>query len=230
MDPLKGYKGTDGIKTGYTRASGFNLATSVKRGDVHLIGVVLGGKTAKSRDAHMKYILDKTFKRLKDNPGLLPQMAKIPTPRIKPGQEPLIRVASAAPRNKPKLVFERIGDGLPSVAFGYDVPTDVETDDLPTIEQGDGGPQVLNPQWGIQIGAYANAEHAREHLSNAHKLVPQVLTPERFTIFPLETDGGTLYRARFGPLSSQDAEDACKSLKSKGQECFALKGNDWPQS
>lgn len=227
---LKGYQGTDGIKTGYTRASGFNLATSVKRGDVHLIGVVLGGKTAKSRDAHMKYILDKTFKRVKDNPGLLPRLAKAPVPRLKPGQAQPTRLAQVTPRDKPKLVIERNGDGLPTIAFGYDTTTTVEIDELPTIEQGDAGPQALDPQWGIQIGAFAQAEKARIYLGQAHEIIPQVLTPERSNIFPVTTDQGTIYRARYGPLSSQDAETACISLRSKGLSCFTLQGAGWSQS
>jgi D-alanyl-D-alanine carboxypeptidase len=44
------FRGTDGIKTGYTRMSGFNLATSVRRDGRHLIAVVMGGRTARSRD------------------------------------------------------------------------------------------------------------------------------------------------------------------------------------
>ena len=46
---LFGYKGTDGIKTGYTRAAGFNLTASVKRDDKHLVAVVLGGRTGSQR-------------------------------------------------------------------------------------------------------------------------------------------------------------------------------------
>ena len=38
--------GVDGIKTGYTHASGFNLVTSVRRGNRHIVAVVLGGRTA----------------------------------------------------------------------------------------------------------------------------------------------------------------------------------------
>ena len=40
---LKNYPGADGLKTGYTRASGYNLATSAERNGHRLIGVVLGG-------------------------------------------------------------------------------------------------------------------------------------------------------------------------------------------
>lgn len=54
---LGSVEGVDGIKTGYTRASGFNLVTSIRRGNRHLIGVVLGGRSGGSRDAIMRNLL-----------------------------------------------------------------------------------------------------------------------------------------------------------------------------
>jgi D-alanyl-D-alanine carboxypeptidase len=54
---LGNVEGVDGIKTGYTRASGFNLVTSMRRGNRHLIGVVLGGRSGGSRDAIMRNLL-----------------------------------------------------------------------------------------------------------------------------------------------------------------------------
>src|SRR5690606_28353346 len=47
-------EGVDGIKTGYTRASGFNLTSSVKRGGRQIVAVVLGGRSGRSRDAQMR--------------------------------------------------------------------------------------------------------------------------------------------------------------------------------
>ncbi|MEE4377943.1 MAG: D-alanyl-D-alanine carboxypeptidase family protein [Candidatus Competibacteraceae bacterium] len=62
---LKNYAGTDGIKTGYIRMSGFNLVASARRNGRRLIGVVFGGKTAKTRDAHMRTLLDNGFAQLR---------------------------------------------------------------------------------------------------------------------------------------------------------------------
>lgn len=50
-------EGVDGIKTGYTRASGFNLVTNLRRGNRHLVGVVMGGRSGGSRDATMRKLL-----------------------------------------------------------------------------------------------------------------------------------------------------------------------------
>ena len=50
--------GVDGIKTGYTRASGFNLVSSVRRNDRHIVAVVLGGSSGGQRDARMRSLID----------------------------------------------------------------------------------------------------------------------------------------------------------------------------
>jgi D-alanyl-D-alanine carboxypeptidase len=50
--------GVDGIKTGYTRASGFNLTTSMHRGDRHIVAVVLGGSSGAQRDARMRSLIE----------------------------------------------------------------------------------------------------------------------------------------------------------------------------
>lgn len=50
--------GVDGIKTGYIRASGFNLVTSMRRDGRHVVGVVLGGASSRARDARMRSLLE----------------------------------------------------------------------------------------------------------------------------------------------------------------------------
>ncbi len=81
------YKGTTGLKTGYTNASGFNLTATVERDNKFLIGVVMGGKKAKLRDAHMIEILDKAFPRAvaaKDGNTLMAATLPPPTPILRP--------------------------------------------------------------------------------------------------------------------------------------------------
>src|SRR3954447_8069556 len=51
-------EGVDGIKTGYTRASGFNLVTSVRRGPRHIVAVVMGGASGGARDARMRSLIE----------------------------------------------------------------------------------------------------------------------------------------------------------------------------
>ncbi|WP_299639861.1 D-alanyl-D-alanine carboxypeptidase family protein [uncultured Ruegeria sp.] len=60
---LAAYKGADGIKTGYTRAAGFNLVASAKRKDERIIATVFGGKSGASRNAKVAELLDMGFRR-----------------------------------------------------------------------------------------------------------------------------------------------------------------------
>jgi D-alanyl-D-alanine carboxypeptidase len=61
---LRSYPGADGLKTGYTEASGHNLVTSAVRGGVRLIGVVLGAASNGERDLHMAALLDQGFEQM----------------------------------------------------------------------------------------------------------------------------------------------------------------------
>jgi D-alanyl-D-alanine carboxypeptidase len=75
------YDGADGIKTGYTGASGFNLVSSVTRGTTHIIAVVMGGRTALRRDLEMVRLLDQTFAQISTNPNLVAR-ASVPWQQV----------------------------------------------------------------------------------------------------------------------------------------------------
>lgn len=81
------YDGADGMKTGYTVMSGFNLVSSVVRGRAHVIGVVMGGRTARKRDTEMMRLLDTTFARIGDHPTLVAR-ADVPWHAIANGRTP----------------------------------------------------------------------------------------------------------------------------------------------
>ena len=67
------FAGADGIKTGYTRMSGFNLVTSAVRNNKHIVGVVMGGGTAVGRDQEMMRLLGIAFGEAEKNPLLVAQ-------------------------------------------------------------------------------------------------------------------------------------------------------------
>jgi D-alanyl-D-alanine carboxypeptidase len=72
-------EGLDGIKTGYTYDSGFNLITSVKRGARHIVAVVLGGRSAGSRDARMRELIAAYIDDASTRPAAVAQVP-LPTP------------------------------------------------------------------------------------------------------------------------------------------------------
>ena len=101
---LEGFAGTDGIKTGYTRASGFNLVTSVVRNNKHVIGVVMGGISAPGRDREMVQLLASAYA-LSDMDRTLLADANPPWLGGKgPGTDPFKELPAATPGDSNVLV------------------------------------------------------------------------------------------------------------------------------
>ncbi|MGJ5619924.1 D-alanyl-D-alanine carboxypeptidase family protein [Sulfitobacter sp. MF3-043] len=87
---LASYKGADGIKTGYTRAAGFNLTASAERGSERIIVTVFGGQTTASRNAKVAELMDMGFRRAPSRAPLRKPNAPVyadveNTPSVAPG-------------------------------------------------------------------------------------------------------------------------------------------------
>ena len=93
------YQGADGIKTGYTGASGFNLASSVERDGVHLIGIVMGGRTAVRRDLEMMHLLDTQFAAIDLNPALVAR-GSVPWQNVAAATPPPVALTPPAAANQ----------------------------------------------------------------------------------------------------------------------------------
>jgi len=96
--------GVDGIKTGYTRASGFNLVTSMRREKRHVVAVVLGGSTASRRDERMRQLLSEHIASASTK-RTAPAIAEAATPKIetaKPEPVAVQRTAAADTPAKPE--------------------------------------------------------------------------------------------------------------------------------
>jgi len=74
------YPGADGLKTGYIRASGYNVATSAVRDGRRIIAVVMGGRSAYARDAQMTALLDQGFALAQTQPKTQIASAVLPQP------------------------------------------------------------------------------------------------------------------------------------------------------
>ena len=92
--------GVDGIKTGYTRASGFNLVTSVHRDGRYIVAVVLGGRSAFERDAHMRELITTHIKEASLR-HTAPAVAEKTAPAIAEKTTPVI-AEKAEQRSDPK--------------------------------------------------------------------------------------------------------------------------------
>ena len=214
---LSQYEGTDGIKTGYIDASGFNLVATVQRRGVRLIGVVFGGRTGNSRNAHMMKILDKSFKRVKPadiqtqvasatvRPDLIPRSLPKTLP-ISPPRPSTLPVAPPSRQVKHRSIDVALAG---QSAYLEDVIPAPSASDLPS-------------RWSVQVGSFARRANAHRAAAQARRAADSVLgsTPARLTMV---TRGNIpLWRVRFHNLDETQARSACAVLFAKGRPCVAI--------
>jgi D-alanyl-D-alanine carboxypeptidase len=200
---LRSFPGTDGIKTGYIRASGFNLAVSAKRGDRRLIAVVFGGRTAKSRDKHIAKLLERGFKKIAHS-------AKT-TIALKPN--PARRVATIPPASS-VLVAKATGTILH--------PTPRRATPRPGRKP---APPAQSNEWSIQVGAYGDIAPARLAVHRAITRIPKLNANTRVAISPYYAGKRLMYRARLIGLSRASAHTACLRLERRKIPCIAIPPN-----
>ncbi|MBV8060603.1 MAG: D-alanyl-D-alanine carboxypeptidase [Alphaproteobacteria bacterium] len=238
------YDGMDGIKTGYIRASGFNLVASAKRGNLRLIGVVFGGKSAIARDNHMAQLLDDAFERAHEEQ----RTGRVMAVRQDEAQgdnndseeeESTIKVGSAIrlpPRADAVFVTARPPvkpTPTPAVATvqaandNTAAPTPVIVGATAPATHGgsmavSAAPPADSTRYAIQIGAYSDVDVGRQSLANTINGMPQLLGTARPELQKMSNGKATIYRARILDLDAQTAQTVCTDLTSKGQACLVL--------
>ncbi|MGH1352556.1 MAG: serine hydrolase [Methyloligellaceae bacterium] len=120
---LFGFRGVEGIKTGYTRASGFNLTTSYRSRNKHVLAVVMGGRTSRKRNAQMRYLLRRYIPKavaMKKKPKKkkITQPPRVMVKATKPAKK--IRVADKA--GKPDIPVIRVLKVKPAVVVKTEQP------------------------------------------------------------------------------------------------------------
>jgi D-alanyl-D-alanine carboxypeptidase len=232
---LFGYQGCDGIKTGYTKASGFNLTASVHRRNKHLVAVVLGGKTGGQRDAAMRSLLDRHFAKATDTKPTPAQLlaSLVPAPSPPAVQKPAYTLAPPTPVPSAPTA--------PAAEASTDTPADTATD----TEEGDTGdpaepikasltvtepapkatikPSKYQGAFQVQVGAFTSEAEAENRLGMVQQRASDLLDGHMpFTTSFMRADE-EWYRARFAGFSRKSAQAACAALKKMSLDCAVMK-------
>jgi D-alanyl-D-alanine carboxypeptidase len=222
--------GVDGVKTGYTRASGYNLVTSVALDGKRLVGVVLGGRTFRERDRRMVGLIRKYFPEASARRSGRDLVAKteaepatthvlaaalprddIPTPDKRPLRQP----------QPPALALAEAAEsaGVQKINEVVDPVKTASTDDE---EQSDDATPKGNG-WVIQVASTDTKALAQSYLEKTAKEAPHILGDASPFTVAFRKGSNTYYRARFSGFSSKDkAWNACGVLKKKRIACYAV--------
>jgi D-alanyl-D-alanine carboxypeptidase len=189
---MESFQGMDGIKTGYIRASGFNLAASAVRDNRRLIGIVLGGDTAHARDLEMARLLNTAF-------------------AGEPAQAVATAEATEDTDQQPSLT-RRAAHTLAALS-------PVARAEAATPARVRHVRHEAAEHWSIQVGAFAQQTAAEKAGAIALAKLPakgrsvQVLSPGQSERY---------YRARIVSFSERDAERACRALHKKHLQCAVI--------
>jgi D-alanyl-D-alanine carboxypeptidase len=222
------YDGMDGIKTGFIRASGFNLVASAKRDGRRLVGAVFGGSSPGQRDQLMAKLMDAGFS------GTLTASTADYTPK----RGALVAAAEEA-RPVPAPVNTRLptrGNSgatiMPvSATLGrtaapvFSSPT-IETSRTQAIpKQATAQPMTLKPQggWAVQVGAFTTDSSAQKAARAASASAKAALGRGIIAIAESkDSKGARVYRARIAGLTEKDARDACQALIRQQNACVTV--------
>jgi len=206
---MERYRGMDGIKTGYVQASGFNLVASAVRGGRRLVGVVMGGASAPSRDAKMEDLLDEAFATLRrEDPGVAVAMAdegeRVAAPPSRAGKaEPRAKAVSTK-RTASREVEPKTRKPLTRVA-----------DAKPAAKRDEG-------EWGVQLGTYSSKSVGEKALDRASRKLPDHMSDVTSTVAAASTRGTKIYRARLMGMNEKEARALCSKLKNSGEKCVPV--------
>jgi D-alanyl-D-alanine carboxypeptidase len=208
---LFSYQGCTGLKTGYTRASGFNLAASAKRDGKNIIGVVLGEKSPGGRNQKMTKILNACFNGnasvLEDSkPRFMLASQKIDSSSQEQEAAPRFIKASHGPQKQYVLKpLDVLKADKPLVSLVKAVPK--RGGDIPS--------QTIT----LQVGAYKTPHAARRASEKAVKSSKGVLLAKSVSIEPYKLGGKRLYRAHIKNVPEDKMTKICKEIEKQKLPC-----------
>ncbi len=221
---LFSYKGTDGIKTGYTRASGFNLTASVRRGQRHVIAVVMGGKTGKARNAQMATLLNRNMRKAvaRSTIRAIPLPTRNPETRLAAARRAEnFQVASIA-----SAIAAQPAEAAPkpmitaTVSAPIAVPTRTAGSRPEPMRLATPPPDTHH----VQVGAYASKTLASKRIEKVRKAAGSVLRGRKALTIPFRKKSAQLYRARFAGFSDRaSAKRACSTLQKRRINCVVMR-------
>ncbi len=199
-------KGVDGIKTGYTRPAGWNLAASSLVDGRRIVAVIMGGSSGKWRNKRMTEMLQKGRVTAANNDRDVPS----------PGSHPMRSAGTVLFAN---VVVPNIKPETSLTAFVKD--TLDFNEQLLDVDQGSA---AGDHSWSVQIGAFAKIENAKRARKNATTYLEPVFGKVSIAIIAAATTQTTsmLYRVRIVDLTESRAHKGCQVLNTHDLPCAVL--------
>lgn len=200
---LKTFAGADGMKTGYTAASGYNIITSAKRSGKRVIAVTMGHNSVGERDKKVSKMMDRGLVHMQkgdvDVATLTNEINGKGVIKAKTA-----RVAAVQKKTPAKTQNVRLAKAQNKTA--------VKATQIASA--------VSNGRYAVQVGSFSDYQRARNYALTVKNKLAKKYAVHDIKVEKVQADSKTVYRSKVIGLARNDANTICRNMKRSNQACL----------
>lgn len=200
---LKTFAGADGMKTGYTAASGYNIITSAKRSGKRVIAVTMGHNSVGERDKKVSKMMDRGLVHMQkgdvDVATLTNEINGKGVIKAKTA-----RVAAVQKKTSAKTQNVRLAKAQNKTAVKA---TQIASD-------------VSNGRYAVQVGSFSDYQRARNYALTVKNKLAKKYAVHDIKVEKVQAASKTVYRSKVIGLARNDANTICRNMKRSNQACL----------
>lgn len=200
---LKTFAGADGMKTGYTAASGYNIITSAKRSGKRVIAVTMGHNSVGERDKKVSKMMDRGLVHMQkgdvDVATLTNEINGKGVIKAKTA-----RVAAVQKKTPAKAQNVRLAKAQNKTA--------VKATQIASA--------VSNGRYAVQVGSFSDYQRARNYALTVKNKLAKKYAVHDIKVEKVQAASKTVYRSKVIGLARNDANTICRNMKRSNQACL----------
>lgn len=205
---LKTFAGADGMKTGYTAASGYNIITSAKRSGKRVIAVTMGHNSVGERDKKVSKMMDRGLVHMQKGDVDVATLTKEINGKgvIK---AKTARVAAVQKKTPAKTQNVRLAKAQNKTA--------VKATQIASA--------VSNGRYAVQVGSFSDYQRARNYALTVKNKLAKKYAVHDIKVEKVQAASKTVYRSKVIGLARNDANTICRNMKRSNQACLVTADN-----
>lgn len=200
---LKTFAGADGMKTGYTAASGYNIITSAKRSGKRVIAVTMGHNSVGERDKKVSKMMDRGLVHMqKGDVDVATLTNEINGKGVIKAKT--TRVAAVQKKTPAKTQNVRLAKAQNKTA--------VKATQIASA--------VSNGRYAVQVGSFSDYQRARNYALTVKNKLAKKYAVRDIKVEKVQAASKTVYRSKVIGLARNDANTICRNMKRSNQACL----------
>lgn len=200
---LKTFAGADGMKTGYTAASGYNIITSAKRSGKRVIAVTMGHNSVGERDKKVSRMMDKGLTHMQKGEINVAMLTNEINGKASAAPK-ATRLASAQKKTPAKTQTARLA----------------KAQSKPAAKATKIASASSNGRYAVQVGSFSDYQRARNYALTVKNKLAKKYAVHDIKVEKVQAESKTVYRSKVIGLAKNDANTICRNMKRSNQACL----------